>query len=106
MFWIRIRPLIYLRDLNLNDGFDKVLKEPDQKDSVKSATVDMIPVYKIFFTLKFWDVFSRIRIWIFPDRIRIFGRSGSGLRQKSLIRIQIADSDPAVFLNADPDPAA
>ena len=43
---IRIRPLINLWDLN--DGFDKVLEEPDQKDSVKSATYE---IYNFFLLL-------------------------------------------------------
>ena len=73
-----------------------------KKDSVKTVKYNIF----FYFYTSFKTFFSWIRIWIFPDRIRIFGRSGSGLRQKSLIRIQIADSDPAVLLNADPDPAA
>ena len=53
--------------------------------------------YNIFFYFNsnFRTFFSRIRIRIFPDRIRIFGRSGSGsgLRKK-------ADPDP----EKNPDP--
>ena len=43
---------------------------------------------KIVFSLLtvFERFFSQIRT--FPDRIRIFGLSGSGLRKKSLIRIR------------------
>ena len=49
--------------------------------------------YNIFFYFNssFRKVFSRIRI--FPDRIRIFGRSRSGLR-KRLIRIREKNPDP------------
>ena len=36
---IQIRPFINLSDLN--DGFDKVLEEPDQKRSVKSARCEI-----------------------------------------------------------------
>ena len=44
--------------------------------------------YTIFFYLNpsFRTFFSRIRIRIFLIRIRIFGRSGSGLRKKTRIR--------------------
>ena len=82
MFWIRIRPLIYLRDLNLNDGFDKVLKEPDQKDSVKSATVDMKYIFKKFY---------------FYSNGSFFHGSGSGY---------LADPDPdsEKSKKSDPDP--
>ena len=46
--------------------------------------------YNIFFYSYpgFRTFFSLIQIQIFPDRIQIFGRSGSGLRKKSLIRIR------------------
>ena len=46
--------------------------------------------YNIFFYSYpgFRTFFSLIQIQIFPDRIQIFGRSGSGLREKSLIRIR------------------
>ena len=48
--------------------------------------------YNIVSTLKFNSSFrtflSRIRIQISPDRMQIFGRPGSGLRIKRLIRIR------------------
>ena len=72
---VRIRPFINLCDLN--DGFfNKFLKEPDQKGH------DMKYNFFFYFYPSFRTCFSRIRVRIFPDRIRIFGRSGSGLRKK------------------------
>ena len=63
---IRIPPCINFCDLN--DGFDKVLEKPDQKRWCR------VLVMKCNFFLYFYPsirtFFSRIRIQIFPDRIR------------------------------------
>ena len=74
---------------DLNDGFDKVLEKPDQKRQLRV----LVMKYNIFstFTL-FLGRFSRIRI--FPNGIRIYGQSGSGLRKKSLIQIREKNLDP------------
>ena len=62
------------------------MEEPDQttwnKDSIGSAKYD-IKIVLLVLTVS-WSFFSWIRIRIF--RIRIFPRSGSGLRKKSPIR--------------------
>ena len=59
-----------------------------KKDNVKSARYDTRYITFLSTLTQFWDVFSRIQIRIFPDRIRIFGQSGSGLRKESLIQIR------------------
>ena len=50
----------------------------------------------VLLVLTVFGIFSwiQIRIRIFPDRIRIFGRSGSGIKNKSLIRIREKNPDP------------
>ena len=68
-----------------------------KKDSVKTLRVlDIKYRYNIcfYFYPSLRTFFSWIRIRIFPDQIRIFGRSGSGLRKKSLIRIREKKPDP------------
>ena len=71
---VRIRPFINLCDLN--DGCEKVLEEPDQKRQCFYLPVlDM--KCNIFFY--FYPSFRTFSSWI---RIRIFGRSGAGLRKK------------------------
>ena len=49
-----------------------------KKDNVKSARYRMKYNIFFYFNYSFRTFFSRIWIRIFPDRIRIFGRSGSG----------------------------
>ena len=75
---VRIRPLC-----DLNDGFDKVFGGAWPKKTVLRV-LDI--KYNIFFSFYCYPCFRRVFSWIwirkrnFPYRIRIFGRSGSGLR--------------------------
>ena len=50
-----------------------------KKDNVRTGVLDMKYYIFDYFNSSFITCFSRIWIRIFLDRIRIFGRSGSGL---------------------------
>ena len=62
-----------------------------KKDSVESAKYE---IKKCLLVLTVLGRFLRIRILIFPDRIRIFGRSGFGLRKKVRSGSGKKDPDP------------